>query len=82
MPLSRATTFAALAVTPLWLVAQAGAQPSQSGQPPRPALSDAVRQYVRADTSLIALTHVRVIDGRGAPVRADQTIVIRRVGLF
>ena len=77
MSLSRATTFAALAVTPLWLVAQAGAQPSPSGRPPRPALSQAVRQYVRADAPLIALTHLRVIDGTGAPAREDQTLLIR-----
>lgn len=43
----------------------------------RPTLSPAVRQYVRVDTQVVALTHVRVIDGTGAPARADQTLVIR-----
>ena len=34
-------------------------------------------QFVRVNAALIALTHVRVIDGTGAPAREDQTIVIR-----
>src|SRR6476646_8186089 len=48
----------------------------------RPTLSNAVRQYVTIDTSVVALTHVRVIDGTGAPAREDQTIIIRdgRIG--
>jgi len=50
---------------------------SVSAQPARPALGNAVRQYVAIDTALLALTHVRVIDGTGAPARDDQTIVIR-----
>lgn len=37
----------------------------------------AVRAFVQVDTPTVALTHVRVIDGTGAPARADQTIVIR-----
>ena len=36
-----------------------------------------VRQFVKVDAPVIALTHVRVIDGTGAPARADQTLVIR-----
>ena len=43
----------------------------------RPTLSNAVRAYVRVDSSLVALTHVRVIDGTGAAARQDQTLVIR-----
>jgi imidazolonepropionase-like amidohydrolase len=43
----------------------------------RPTLSQNVRQYVRVDTSVVALTNVRVIDGTGSPARANQTIVIR-----
>ncbi len=34
-------------------------------------------QFVKTQAPVIALTHVRVIDGTGAPARADQTIVIR-----
>lgn len=42
----------------------------------RPELSNAVRVRV-VDAPLIALTHVRVIDGTGAAAREDHTIVIR-----
>ena len=40
-------------------------------------LSPLVRQYVKVDAPVVALTHVRVIDGTGAAARADQTLVIR-----
>lgn len=43
----------------------------------RPQLSNAVRAYVSIDAPVIALTHVRVIDGTGAPPREDQTVIIR-----
>ncbi len=43
----------------------------------RPTLSPAVRAYVQVDTAVVALTHARVIDGTGAPVRLDQTLIIR-----
>jgi hypothetical protein len=39
-------------------------------------LSPGVRSYVKIDQPLVALTHVRVIDGTGVPARQDQTIVI------
>jgi imidazolonepropionase-like amidohydrolase len=39
-------------------------------------LSPAVRAFVKVDAPLIALTHVRVIDGTGAPAREDQTILL------
>jgi len=41
------------------------------------SLSEEVRKYVAVDTSVIALTHVQVLDGTGAPPRSDQTILIR-----
>jgi imidazolonepropionase-like amidohydrolase len=34
------------------------------------------RQFIRTDARIVALAHVRVIDGTGAPARDDQTIVI------
>lgn len=40
-------------------------------------LSPDVREYVKFDSPVIVLTHVRVIDGTGAVARNDQTIVIR-----
>lgn len=43
----------------------------------RPTLSAATRQYVSVDSSLVALTNVRVIDGTGAPAREGQTLVMR-----
>lgn len=42
------------------------------------ALSPQVRGFVKMDASVIALTHVRVIDGTGAPAREDQTVVISK----
>jgi enamidase len=43
----------------------------------RPVLSRNVRQYVAVDTDVVALTHVRVIDGTGAQPREDQTLILR-----
>lgn len=43
----------------------------------RPTLSAATRAYVSVDSPIVALTHVRVIDGTGAPAREDQTLIIR-----
>jgi len=41
-----------------------------------PPLSPEVRQFVSIDAPIVALTHVRVIDGTGSAARADQTIVL------
>jgi len=40
------------------------------------SLSSEVRQFVKVDAPVIALTHVKVIDGTGVRARADQTVVI------
>jgi hypothetical protein len=45
-------------------------------QEPR-ALAPEVRAFVKEDAPVLALTHVRVIDGTGGAARADQTLVIR-----
>lgn len=58
----------------LLAAAPAAAQRPGTG---RPTLAPAARQFVQIDTSLLALTHVRVIDGTGAPARSDQVVVIR-----
>jgi imidazolonepropionase-like amidohydrolase len=58
----------------LGVASVSAAQPTRSG---RPTLSNAVRQYVAIDTNALALTHVRVIDGTGAPARDDQILIIR-----
>jgi imidazolonepropionase-like amidohydrolase len=41
-------------------------------------LSPAVKNFVKVESPVIALTHVRVIDGTGAAARDDQTIVISK----
>lgn len=41
-------------------------------------LSPLVRGFVKVDAPVVVLTHVRVIDGSGAPAREDQTIVLRQ----
>ena len=43
-----------------------------------PACSGNVDQFVRPMAPVVALTHVRVIDGTGAPGKDDQTVVIER----
>jgi imidazolonepropionase-like amidohydrolase len=43
-------------------------------QAPSPAV---IKQYVRTNAPVIALTNVRVIDGTGAPARDKQTVIIR-----
>jgi imidazolonepropionase-like amidohydrolase len=35
-----------------------------------------LQQFIRVNSNIIALTHVRVIDGTGAPAVEDQTIII------
>jgi imidazolonepropionase-like amidohydrolase len=35
-----------------------------------------IAQFVKVEAPVIALTHVRVIDGTGAPARDDQTLII------
>ena len=52
------------------LSAGAAAQPASS-------LSEMVREFVRVDGPVVALTHVQVVDGTGAPASGDQTVVIR-----
>ena len=42
------------------------------------SLSPEVRNFVKTDAPVIALTHVRVIDGTGAAAREDQTVVLSR----
>ena len=39
-------------------------------------LSPEVKEFVREQAPVIALEHLRVIDGTGAPAKTDQTIVI------
>ncbi len=41
-------------------------------------LSPEIRAFVKVDAPVVALTHVRVIDGTGAAAREDQTIVLSK----
>ena len=56
----------------LLLILSCGVALAQSSQ----KLSPFTQQYVSVDAPVIALVHVRVIDGTGAPPREDQTILI------
>jgi len=40
-------------------------------------LPPAVRNIVSVDAPAVAITHVRLVDGTGAPAKTDQTILIR-----
>ena len=42
------------------------------------SLSPEVKAFVKVDAPVVALTHVRVIDGTGAAPREDQTIIISK----
>src|SRR5918994_4209845 len=41
------------------------------------SLSEEVSKYIAVDTAVIALTHVQLLDGTGAPAKSDQSIIIR-----
>ena len=41
-------------------------------------LSPAVQAFVKVNSPVVALTHVRVIDGTGAATREDQTIILSK----
>ncbi|HEX6630056.1 MAG TPA: amidohydrolase family protein [Gemmatimonadaceae bacterium] len=73
-PLASGRKLALLALA----VAAARADAWAQGAWPSPALAPAVRQFVSVDAPVVALTHVRVIDGSGAAARAEQTIVLER----
>lgn len=50
--------------------------PSPSCAQATAKLAPEVRAFVKEDAPVVALTHVRVIDGTGTAPRADQTLVI------
>ncbi len=43
----------------------------------RPPIGNTIRRFVTVDAPVVALTHANVLDGTGAPIRRDQTLVIR-----
>ncbi|MFN0180951.1 MAG: amidohydrolase family protein [Gemmatimonadales bacterium] len=56
-------------VSVLLVVGRAGAAQTVASMAP------AVREYVSVDAPVVALTHVRLVDGTGAAPRTDQTII-------
>src|SRR4051812_47205523 len=42
-----------------------------------PTNPNARQNFVKIDSPVVVLTHVRVVDGTGQPARENQTIVIR-----
>ena len=41
-------------------------------------ISSELKPFIKVDAPVVALTHVRVIDGTGAAVREDQTVVLSK----
>ena len=73
--LSRAPVrFARRSVVPVAALAACLAAPAQAQVP---QLSANTQAYVKYGQPLLAITHVRVIDGNGTAVREDQTVVLR-----
>ena len=64
------TRFFTIALT----LAVAAAPPLAAQRQP---VSPAIRDFVAIDAPVVALTHVRVIDGTGAPPVDDQTVILR-----
>jgi imidazolonepropionase-like amidohydrolase len=58
--------------TPVLAVVAAGALHAQARQ-----LPPAVRNFVSVDAPVVAITHVKLVDGTGTPAKSDQTILIR-----
>jgi enamidase len=70
-PARRCPSFAALLVA---LLLAAGTDVAHAQRAP---VGPALRSYVRYDAEVLALTHVRVIDGTGTPARDEQTLIVR-----
>lgn len=66
-----------LACLTLFMCGGALAQAPAAAAAPTPSHGPEVRKYIVHDAPLLALSHVRVIDGTGAPARADRTVVVR-----
>ena len=58
------------------IVLATAAAPAAAQRPD--SLGQAVRAVVSTDAPVIALTHVKLIDGTGKPARDDQTVVIEK----
>jgi N-acetylglucosamine-6-phosphate deacetylase len=59
------------------VLVSSGTAVAQQQQGAPTTLSRTTRSFVSVDAPVVALTHVTVIDGTGAPRKLDQTIIIR-----
>src|SRR5262245_6857437 len=75
----RITMFAGVLAVASWAVLVAVDAQGRATAAPQPAQPNpnAPQNFTRISAPVIALTHARVIDGTGAPARADQTLVLR-----
>jgi imidazolonepropionase-like amidohydrolase len=71
----RILTGATIALATL-LATRASTHAQTQTQDSRPAIGQNVRPFVSVDAPVVALTHVRLVDGNGQPAKDDQTIVI------
>src|SRR4051812_6537608 len=69
------TLLSAFAIAIASLAAQSQTAPGQP-PPPRRALPQVTQEFISVDAPIVALQHVRVIDGTGAPAAADQNLII------
>ncbi|HUJ32614.1 MAG TPA: amidohydrolase family protein [Candidatus Acidoferrum sp.] len=60
------------AVSIVALISVVRSAPAQSGR----TLSPEVQRFVRVSAPVVALTHVRVLDGTGAAAKENQTVII------
>lgn len=71
----------ALALSLCMSVAVGAAEPAQSAAAPAavkaPAESPTKSPFMAYEQSLLAFTHADVVDGTGAPIRRDQTLLIK-----
>ena len=73
------SNFHGVRVVPLFVLALAcvALAPAAGGAAAMTALSPAVQAYVAHAQPLLAITHVRVIDGHGTLARENQTVLLR-----
>jgi imidazolonepropionase-like amidohydrolase len=71
------STITSVALHAIRMLALAGLCGATTVHAQRLRVAPAVRSFVKIDTTVVALTHARVIDGTGAPARDDQTIIVR-----
>ncbi|MBP8274987.1 MAG: amidohydrolase family protein [Acidobacteria bacterium] len=65
------------AIVSALVVVCAGLAVAQRGQGAGGQAPNPNRAYLKVSADVVAITHVRVIDGTGAPARADQTLILK-----